>query len=55
MHGKSELQMSTFREGRFDQPEEASAWLQMCRTINGKFFSEVIHVLLNGLNPGVIS
>lgn len=41
VHGKSELQMSTFREGRFDQPKEASAWLQMCRTINGKYFSEL--------------
>ena len=41
VHGNSELQMSTFHAGRFDQPEQAAAWLQMCRAINGKFFSEV--------------
>jgi len=41
VHGNSELQMSTFHAGRFDQPEQAAAWLQMCRAINGKFFSEL--------------
>lgn len=46
VHGKSELQMSTVQAGRFDQPEQASAWLQMCRAINGKFFSEVKKVII---------
>ena len=41
VHGKSELQMSTFHAGRFDQPQQASTWLQLCRTINSKIFSEV--------------
>ena len=38
--------MSTFHTGRFDQPEQASAWLQVCRTMNGKFFSEVITIMV---------
>ena len=41
VHGQSELQMSTFHDGRFDQPKQASAWLQLCRMINNKFFTEV--------------
>ena len=41
VHGESELQMSTFHDGRFDQPKQASAWLQLCRMINNKFFTEV--------------
>ncbi|CAH3023462.1 unnamed protein product [Porites evermanni] len=41
VHGKSELQMSTFHAGRFDQPQQASTWLQICRTINSKIFSEL--------------
>ncbi|XP_020629579.1 28S ribosomal protein S29, mitochondrial-like isoform X2 [Orbicella faveolata] len=40
-HGKSELQVSTQHADRFDQPELASAWLQMCRSINSKFLTEV--------------
>ena len=46
VRGKSELQMSAFQAGRSDQPEQASAWLQMCRAINGKFFSEVKKVII---------
>ena len=41
VHGESELQMSTFHDGRFDQPKQASAWLQLCRMINSKLFTEV--------------
>ncbi|XP_029202327.2 LOW QUALITY PROTEIN: 28S ribosomal protein S29, mitochondrial-like [Acropora millepora] len=41
VHGQSELQMSTFHDGRFDQPKQASAWLQLCRMINNKFFTEL--------------
>ncbi|XP_068740785.1 small ribosomal subunit protein mS29-like isoform X1 [Montipora capricornis] len=41
VHGESELQMSIFHEGRFDQPKQATAWLQMCRMINSKFFTEL--------------
>jgi len=40
-HGKSELQVSAQHTDRFDQPEQASAWLQMCRSINSKFLTEV--------------
>lgn len=40
-HGKSEQQVSTKHADRFDQPEQASTWLQMCRSINGKFLTEV--------------
>ena len=41
VHGKSELQISEKHAERFDQPEQASTWLQMCRSINGKFLTEV--------------
>ncbi|KAJ7350099.1 28S ribosomal protein S29, mitochondrial [Desmophyllum pertusum] len=29
VHGKSSLQVSTYNADRFDQPEEAAAWLQV--------------------------
>lgn len=41
VHGKSELQISEKHAERFDQPEQAAAWLQLCRSINGKFLTEV--------------
>ena len=41
VHGQSELQVSTYHAERFDQPEQATAWLQMFRSINSKFLTEV--------------
>ncbi|KAJ7350101.1 28S ribosomal protein S29, mitochondrial [Desmophyllum pertusum] len=41
VHGKSSLQVSTYNADRFDQPEEAAAWLQVCRSINSKFLTEL--------------
>lgn len=41
VHGPSELQVSTYHAERFDQPEQANALLQMCKSINSKALAEV--------------